>query len=125
MLDAHPELHAPHELHVRRLGVGFGTSLARRAMEERLAELIESEGLTGRITLMGRTSRMDEELAGASIYALSSRFEGLPMVMIEAMGHALPVAARGYAPEAVMPMWEDLFSELLAGEPIDDTYWTR
>ncbi|NUW32483.1 sulfotransferase [Nonomuraea sp. SMC257] len=34
MLDAHPELHAPHELHVRRLSVGFGTPLARRAMEE-------------------------------------------------------------------------------------------
>ncbi|WP_240197444.1 sulfotransferase family protein [Nonomuraea lactucae] len=32
MLDAHPMLHAPHELHVRRLSVGFGTALARRAM---------------------------------------------------------------------------------------------
>ncbi|MDR8408409.1 sulfotransferase [Nonomuraea sp. 3-1Str] len=34
MLDAHPLLRAPHELHVRRLSVGYGTSLARRAMEE-------------------------------------------------------------------------------------------
>ncbi|MEU8247706.1 sulfotransferase [Nonomuraea sp. NPDC048916] len=33
MLDAHPLLHAPHELHVRRLTVGFGTSLARQAMK--------------------------------------------------------------------------------------------
>ncbi|MGW7478788.1 sulfotransferase family protein [Nonomuraea muscovyensis] len=33
MLDAHPLLHAPHELHVRRLTVGFGTALARNAME--------------------------------------------------------------------------------------------
>lgn len=33
ILNAHPDLHAPHELHVRRLTVGFGTPLARKAME--------------------------------------------------------------------------------------------
>src|SRR3954471_13778782 len=32
VLNAHSELHAPHELHVRRLTVGFGTRLAERAM---------------------------------------------------------------------------------------------
>ncbi|WP_248959214.1 sulfotransferase family protein [Sphaerisporangium perillae] len=32
MLNAHPDLHAPHELHVRRLSVGFGTPLAEKAM---------------------------------------------------------------------------------------------
>ncbi|MFD0472501.1 sulfotransferase family protein [Nonomuraea thailandensis] len=33
MLNAHPDLHAPHELHVRRLRVEFDTSLAEKAME--------------------------------------------------------------------------------------------
>ncbi|MFC4009387.1 sulfotransferase family protein [Nonomuraea purpurea] len=32
MLNAHPALHAPHELHVRRLRVQFDTALAGRAM---------------------------------------------------------------------------------------------
>lgn len=32
MLNAHPDLHAPHELHVRRLSVDFGTTLAEKAM---------------------------------------------------------------------------------------------
>ncbi|GGK63503.1 sulfotransferase family protein [Planomonospora parontospora subsp. parontospora] len=32
MLGAHSALHAPHELHVRRLTVGFGTSLSKKAM---------------------------------------------------------------------------------------------
>ncbi|MEU7855698.1 sulfotransferase [Nonomuraea sp. NPDC049141] len=32
MLDAHSLIHAPHELHVRRLAVEFGTSLAERSM---------------------------------------------------------------------------------------------
>ncbi|MEU8247705.1 glycosyltransferase family 4 protein [Nonomuraea sp. NPDC048916] len=146
--------------------------------KDTLASLVEEHGLADSVRLMGRTERLDQELAKASIYALSSRFEGLPMVMIEAMGHALPVAAfdcptgprdvltpevdgllvppedvhglaaaldrlmgdralrlrigaaaartaRNYAPDVVMPVWEDLFSELLAGEPIIDTHWTR
>lgn len=33
ILNAHSDLHAPHELHVRRLRVEFGTSLAVKAME--------------------------------------------------------------------------------------------
>ncbi|GAA1510888.1 hypothetical protein GCM10009677_49740 [Sphaerisporangium rubeum] len=61
--------------------------------EERLTGLIKEHGLQDNVHLMGRTQNLPEELAGASIYVLSSRFEGLPMVMIEAMNHALPVAA--------------------------------
>ncbi|MFI5658983.1 sulfotransferase family protein [Streptomyces sp. NPDC051684] len=33
LLDAHPRLHAPHELHIRRLEVGYGSKLSRRAMD--------------------------------------------------------------------------------------------
>ncbi|ACZ91851.1 sulfotransferase family protein [Streptosporangium roseum] len=33
VLNAHSMLHAPHELHVRRLTVGFGTSLSEKAMD--------------------------------------------------------------------------------------------
>lgn len=33
MLNAHSAVHAPHELHVRRLGVDFGTALAEQAMD--------------------------------------------------------------------------------------------
>ncbi|GAA0944667.1 glycosyltransferase family 4 protein [Nonomuraea longicatena] len=150
----------------------FGTGPRR----ERLAALVEEHGLRGRVRLMGRTSSLGAEMAGASVFALSSRFEGLPMVMIEAMSHALPVAAfdcptgpaevltdgsdgllvppedvsglaaalerlmgdvslrsrmgtaaaetaRSYAPDRVMPLWEDLFAELLAGERVTDGYW--
>lgn len=141
-----------------------------------LAGLIEQYGLGEHVSLPGHTARMHQELAGASLYALSSRYEGLPMTMIEAMTHALPVVAfdcptgpgdvltdgvdgllvppedvdafaaalnrligdrelrvrmgkeaqetsRAYAAEHVMPLWEDLFSELAAGERISDTFW--
>ncbi|MFJ8929181.1 sulfotransferase family protein [Streptomyces sp. NPDC102364] len=33
LLDAHPRLHAPHELHIRRLEVDYGSKLSRRAMD--------------------------------------------------------------------------------------------
>lgn len=132
-----------------------------------LRKLIEEHHLYNHVFLMGHTQQLDDELAKASVYVLSSRFEGLPMVMIEAMAHALPVVsfdcptgpadvltdgqegllvppkdidgladalcrllddrslrstmgeaalktAHNYAPEAVHPQWEDLFSELLA-----------
>ncbi|GAA2387801.1 glycosyltransferase family 4 protein [Nonomuraea africana] len=46
-----------------------------------------------RVELMGRSDAFHRELAASALYVLSSRFEGLPMVMIEAMAHGLPVVA--------------------------------
>ncbi|MGW5265725.1 glycosyltransferase family 4 protein [Microbispora sp. NPDC004025] len=152
----------------------FGTGPKKAA----LRALIGEHGLSAHVTLMGRTNRLDDELARASIYALSSRFEGLPMVMIEAMTHALPIVAFDcptgpgdvltdgtdgvlvpcgdvdalaaalnrliadrdlrlrmgaaaaatageYAPENVMPLWEDLFSELLNARTAGDAHARR
>lgn len=143
--------------------------------KERLSSLIEEHGMGAHISLKGRSNRLYDEMAGASIYALSSRHEGLPMVMIEAMAHALPIVAfdcptgpkdvlthdvdgllvppedvdglaaalnrlvedpdlrvrlgaaaaetaREYSADAVMPLWEDLFNELLAKEPVTDSF---
>lgn len=61
--------------------------------KEQLRELIEKHHLYNNVLLMGHTQHLDDELAKASLYVLSSRFEGLPMVMIEAMAHALPVVS--------------------------------
>jgi glycosyltransferase involved in cell wall biosynthesis len=135
--------------------------------KDRLRAQIEELRLYNNVFLMGRTEHFDEELTKASVFVLSSRFEGLPMVMIEAMSHALPIVSfdcptgpgdvitdgadgvlvppadvealggalvrvigdrplrerlgaqaavtvRNYAPDAVMPQWEALFSELTA-----------
>lgn len=60
---------------------------------QQLRDLIEEHHLYNHVFLMGHTQQLDEELAKASVYVLSSRFEGLPMVMIEAMAHALPVVS--------------------------------
>ena len=61
--------------------------------QARLMAQIDRLGLTGRAHLKGATTRLDEELAAASIFVLSSRFEGLPMVLLEAMAAGLPPVA--------------------------------
>ncbi|WP_430786671.1 glycosyltransferase family 4 protein [Actinoplanes sp. G11-F43] len=76
---AHPEW----ELHI------FGEGRWR----QRLTTLIDKHGLTGTVRLRGLTRDLDGEFAKASIFVLSSRKEGLPMVLLEAMGAGLPVVS--------------------------------
>nr|MDP9466176.1 glycosyltransferase family 4 protein [Actinomycetota bacterium] len=63
------------------------------AQQPLLQRQIDDLGLSGSVRLMGRTASMAEEMARASIYALSSRFEGFGMVIIEAMSVGLPVVS--------------------------------
>lgn len=57
-----------------------------------LRHLILREGVTN-IRLHPPTTQVQEELMGASIYLLPSRFEALPMVVLEAQACGLPVVA--------------------------------
>jgi glycosyltransferase involved in cell wall biosynthesis len=59
----------------------------------RLEALVIEHGLSHNVLLMGPVGRLDLQMAQASMYILSSRFEGLPMVMIEAMSLGLPVVS--------------------------------
>lgn len=70
----------------------FGTG----PLKAELTALIDHHGLNENVRLMGRTRTLDEELAKASMFALSSRSEGLPMVILEAFTHGLPVVSCAY-----------------------------
>ena len=61
----------------------------RGHLEDRLREQIEDAGLAGSISLEGPSERLDEDMATSSIFVLSSRFEGFPLVLLEAMGKGL------------------------------------
>lgn len=51
---------------------------------------VERADVGGRIVMGGVTQELESELAGASVYAMSSRYEGLPMVLLEAMSKGVP-----------------------------------
>src|SRR5690606_367144 len=80
------EQHAP-ELAARVDVYGSGP------LEEELAALIDEEGASGRITLRGYDPAASDRLTTASFLVLSSRYEGLPLVLVEAMAAGcIPIA---------------------------------
>ncbi len=58
-----------------------------------LETLRDRLGLTNRVFLPGRVDAPEATLAQASLFVLSSRFEGFPMALCEAMALGLPVVA--------------------------------
>ncbi|MQA97862.1 MAG: glycosyltransferase [Streptosporangiales bacterium] len=60
---------------------------------DELRGLIEKFGLKDKVRLMGRSTEIGDRFAESSIFALSSRREGLPLVLIEAMSKGLPPVA--------------------------------
>ena len=61
--------------------------------EAALRRLARELGVAGRVELPGCVPDMAPEFARASVFALSSRFEGLPMALLEAMTAGVPVVA--------------------------------
>jgi glycosyltransferase involved in cell wall biosynthesis len=67
----------------------FGDGAEREVLQRRIEEL----GIGGSAKLMGFSGRLHDELARASLYVMTSRQEGFPMVLLEAMGVGLPVVS--------------------------------
>ena len=65
-----------------------GEGPQRAALERQIRE----QGL-GHVVLAGRSADMMEEYAAASLFVLSSRYEGLPLALIEAMWCGTPCVA--------------------------------
>lgn len=61
--------------------------------KDMLQEMINEKHLYNNVILMGPTQEIEKELMKSSIYALSSRFEGFGMVIVEAMQCGVPVVS--------------------------------
>jgi glycosyltransferase involved in cell wall biosynthesis/GT2 family glycosyltransferase len=93
LLDAWRRVRGPHRL----LLVGDGPM--RAALEARC----RAEGLDGRVVIAGVRDDVAAILRRADVFVLASRWEGLPLAIIEAMMSGLPIVATtvGGVPEAV------------------------
>ncbi|MEV0393996.1 glycosyltransferase [Polymorphospora rubra] len=82
-------------------GVWVGDGPGRR----RLLDRARRRGLAGRFRLLGHRDDVADLLPAFDVFALASRYEGLPCTVIEAIGAGLPVAATAVAavPDVVVP----------------------
>ncbi|MCJ7420795.1 glycosyltransferase [Sphingomicrobium astaxanthinifaciens] len=81
----------------------YGLVAGDGPMRGDLLELVEKEGLSDRIHMVGRQSPVEPWMQAMDVLFLSSETEGLPNVLIEAQSIGLPVASMnvGGAPEAM------------------------
>lgn len=61
--------------------------------EELYRKLISEYGLENRITIHPFTNNIQSYYSNAQVYVLSSRWEGMPLVLMEAMSHGLPLVS--------------------------------
>ena len=72
-----------NEWHLDIVGEGAEESTFRR--------LIKEHQLEDRITIHPFTNQIQDYYSHTQIYVLSSRWEGMPLVLVEAMAHGLPI----------------------------------
>lgn len=95
LFQAIKDMHANFDYHLLIAGSG--------PLAEELQAEVRELGLFEKVTFLGRSDRVPELMAAADLLVLSSKWEGLPGVVIEAMACALPVVATavGGTPELV------------------------
>ena len=102
--------------------------------KERLQQLIADLGVQDSVRLIGATRDIERCYRNASAVALSSRFECLPMILIEAQSFGLPIAAfackcgpkdivtegvDGFlAPEGDIPALAQALHKLMSDDPL-------
>jgi glycosyltransferase involved in cell wall biosynthesis len=86
LIAAFAQVTAEHpDWHLRLCGRG--------RLRDSLQQQVDETGLAEVVTLAGPSRNLDDDFASASIFVLSSRFEGFPLVLLEAMYAGLAVVS--------------------------------
>jgi len=88
LLDAIPAILA-FEPRARFVWVGTGP------LQDVLKDAVRQQSLDRHVRFLGQRDDVPELMGAADILALPSRFEGLPLVVLEAMAAGIPVVATG------------------------------
>jgi len=67
----------------------FGEGSQRDALTARIKE----NGLEGKVRLCGNSSKLQDELLSSDFLIMSSKFEGFPMILLEAAACGLPIVS--------------------------------
>lgn len=82
-------------------------------------QIIANHGLEARVAIKPFTTNIQKHYANASIYVLSSRWEGFGLVLVEAMAHGLPIIASDI-PVARELLCEKGVADLFRSEDVAD-----
>lgn len=63
------------------------------SQKDELTAYINETGLTGKVILEGKTNDIRKELLDSSCLVMSSRYEGFPMILLEALTTGLPIVS--------------------------------
>ena len=80
--------------------------------------IIEENNLKGKVKLFGYVNNISEVISDSSVFVLSSRFEGIPNVLIEAMSVGVPTVATDCTPGGPAFLTDNGKRGLLV--PVDD-----
>ena len=86
LIDAFVPVAAKHPDWTLRI---YGDGVRRAKLKRRIIR----QGVYNNVFLMGATQRLGEMMSRASVFALSSRYEGFGMVIVEAMSKGLPAVS--------------------------------
>ena len=113
LMEAHARVVRGGRRHDLRI---YGEGPQKAALEGLARDL----GVADSVTLMGFAQDVAEVLALASVFCLSSRHEGQPLVLIEAMAAQVPVIATRCSTGVVDLLGDGLYGDLVPAESSGD-----
>jgi len=106
LIEAFHRIHQKHpdwQLHI----IGYGP------LEAELRKLVSGYAMNDRVTFLGRIEDTYPHYADAHLFAIPSLTEGLPLVVLEALAHGLPVVGLAGCPGVNMLVQPGICGDLV------------